>query len=289
MRLEIAKTAGFCFGVRNAIRIAVEKAEEKQAKGIEGGIYTYGPLIHNAQAIADLESKGIVSVDSMDRFPIGTSVVIRAHGISEREEHILKALDLELLDATCPFVKKIHRIVAASEKRVMIFGDKDHPEVRGIRGWCQSEPVIFKDQKELHEALEQGWREPVLVVAQTTFDRYRFEEMVGILQEAGIDAEIRETICEATMQHQMEAVEIAGRSDLMVVIGGKHSSNTKKLAALCESHCAHTIFAETKEDILPEIREWFSGKDVCIGVTAGASTPDYVIEEAAKKLQTIFE
>ncbi len=288
MRLEIAKTAGFCFGVRNAIKIAIEKAEEKQAIHSGEKTYTYGPLIHNAQAIADLESKGIVSVDSIEEFPEGASVVIRAHGISRKEEALLKSLPLELLDATCPFVKKIHRIVAASQKRVMIFGDKDHPEVKGIRGWCQSEPVIFKDQAELKNALEEGWNEPVLVVAQTTFDRYRFEEMVGLLKENGVDAEIRETICEATMQHQMEAVEIAQRSDLMVVIGGKHSSNTRKLAALCESHCAHTIFAETKEDILPEIREWFSKRDVRIGVTAGASTPDYVIEEAAKKLQDIF-
>ncbi|MCF0135885.1 MAG: 4-hydroxy-3-methylbut-2-enyl diphosphate reductase [Lachnospiraceae bacterium] len=287
MHVEIAGTAGFCFGVRNAIR----KAGEAALKA-EGPVYTYGPLIHNVQALGDLEKQGVYALKEGQSVPEGGTVVIRAHGISREEEDYLKSLNITLLDATCPFVKKIHRLVqgAEEETRVIIFGDRNHPEVKGIRGWCREEPLIFKDPQELKTALESEncLKGPFLVVAQTTFDRYRFENMVDMLQQRTAGIKVCNTICEATMQHQQEAVEIARRSDVMVVLGGRSSSNTAKLVELCRQHCPQTVFAETGADLPGDLLEGL-GEKTRVGITAGASTPDQVIREAAERIQSCIK
>lgn len=287
--VTIAGTAGFCFGVRNAIRQAEEAAKTA------GTVYTYGPLIHNAQALKDLENTGVFALEEPYRAPEKSTVIIRAHGISEEEEKKLNAQDIRMLDATCPYVKKIHRIVkneSESEKRqIVIFGDEAHPEVKGICGWCKKAPLVYKNREVLEQDMPSDRH--LLIVEQTTFDRYRFEEMIRLLEEEGYDLRVRNTICEATMRHQEEAVALAKVSDIMVVLGGKNSSNTKKLVDLCRQHCKETIFAQTRDDIEEEklrqmleeiLKEDPEKEEIAIGITAGASTPDYVIHQAAEKL-----
>ena len=278
--IRIAKTAGFCFGVRNAITISEKAAEE-----VQGRVYTYGPLIHNHQAIADLEKKGVFAVDSMDEIPDGATVVIRAHGISEAEEAALRAHTFRVIDATCPFVKKIHRLVRdEKERRIIILGDPDHPEVKGIRGWCNEEPLIYRNLDEIKanppkgpEACPGGYR----LVAQTTFDQYNFSEIIEFCKGCVYNIVVCQTICTATLRHQEEALELASASDAVIVIGGKHSSNTRKLYDLCHSRCEQTYFVESAADV-SSIR--FGGSVKNVGITAGASTPDHTIQEVVRTM-----
>jgi len=277
--IRIAKTAGFCFGVRNAIRISEKAAAEERP------IYTYGPLIHNHQAIADLEEKGIFAVESMDEIPGGATVVIRAHGISEAEEIALRSRALRVIDATCPYVKKIHRLVREEkERRIIILGDPAHPEVKGIRGWCNEEPLIYRNLEEIKacppkspEEEPRGYR----LVAQTTFDQYNFSKIIEFFKGCVYNIFVCQTICTATLQHQEEALELASASDAVIVIGGKHSSNTRKLYDLCHSRCDQTYFVESAADV-SSIRFGSSVKNV--GITAGASTPDHTIQEVVKTM-----
>ncbi len=278
--IRIAKTAGFCFGVRNAIKIS-----EKAASESEHAIYTYGPLIHNHQAIADLEKKGIFAIEKMDEAPEGATVVIRAHGISEAEKKELNARGFHVIDATCPYVKKIHRLVRGeTERKIIILGDPSHPEVKGIKGWCNEEPLIYRNLDEIKanppetaEKLATGY----LLVEQTTFDQYNFSKIVEFFKGCVYNISVCQTICTATLQHQKEALELAGASDAVIVIGGKHSSNTRKLYDLCHSRCEQTFFVESAADV-SSIRFGSSVKNV--GITAGASTPDHTIQEVVKTM-----
>ncbi len=275
MEIKVAKTAGFCFGVSRAIDI-VEKlvAEGKR-------VCTLGAIIHNPQKVRELEEKGVRIVDSPDEVKSGETLVIRSHGVAASVTDRIKELGVSCSDATCPFVLKIHRIVAEHSKNgdtILIAGDKDHPEVQGIIGHCFSECHTFMNCDELDKLFEDVpnlRQKPVCAVVQTTFDRTEWKKTLKKLQKLYTNAKIFDTICSATSDRQSEAEILASESDLMLVIGGKHSSNTNKLYHICKSKCDKTYLIESAPE-LPMDALRTAGQ---IGITAGASTPASIIKE----------
>ena len=272
--VQVAKTAGFCFGVERAVRYA----EEMLLK--DGGpFYSFGPVVHNENVVEELKRKGlqvIRSEEELKDLPPG-KVLIRAHGISKALEERLKAGHFEVIDATCPFVKKIHRTVAeASEKgdRILIVGDPDHPEVQGILGWCGGPSFVLKDE-EMIPAIPFSPSDHVTIVVQTTYQTKKFKKILEILLRLGYSVSIANTICSATRERQEEAEELASHSDVMLVIGSPTSSNSRKLYEICKKQCDHTYFIQNKNDVESE---WFCNVK-CVGITAGASTPRKIIEE----------
>ncbi|MCR5474018.1 MAG: 4-hydroxy-3-methylbut-2-enyl diphosphate reductase [Lachnospiraceae bacterium] len=284
MEVIVAKSAGFCFGVERAVDTVYSEI------GSNEKIYTLGPIIHNDQVVSDLEQKGVTVIDDIEKVKDldGGTVIIRSHGISREEEDILKASALKVVDATCPFVKKIHRIVERSSdegKQVVVIGSKDHPEVRGIIGWCQKDCpvyVIENEQEAADLSLDDG-RE-ITVVSQTTFRLGKFQELVDILREKGYNVDVVNTICNATSKRQEEAERIASEVDMMIVIGDSKSSNTQKLYEICSRECKCTIHVQTKENLeagrIRPLRR--------VGITAGASTPKKIIEEVQNYVRINF-
>ena len=301
MRIVTAEHAGFCFGVQRAIDEAL-----RCAKAAGEPICTYGPLIHNTSAIWDLEQAGVFAIEpeEADRLagmpkhmetdtPGGKkaaavpedakTVVIRAHGVSRQAEESLRRRFGHVVDATCPFVKKIHRIVAeqsAAGRTVVITGAADHPEVLGIRGWIHGKSYVIADEAQAR-ALPLGASEPVCVVSQTTFHYNKFQDLVEIMKENVYDIVAFNTICNATEERQSEAAAIAQTVDAMLVLGGENSSNSKKLFEICQKWCPNTFFLQTSDDLDRSTLQSFDS----IGITAGASTPHYIIEEVQKKCQ----
>ena len=268
----LAKTAGFCFGVHRAVDMAYSMAGKEH-------VYTYGPIIHNESVVEDLAAKGISVVNSMEEaadLPKGI-MIIRSHGISKKEMEQLTELGYEIVDATCPFVKKIHRIVedySAQGYRIIIIGSRNHPEVQAISGWCSRQPVIMETPEEAQLfTAEPG--EKLCLVSQTTFNYNKFQLLVEIISKKGYDIRCLNTICNATEERQTEAREIAGRVDAMIVIGGRHSSNTQKLYDICKNECKNTYYIQTLVDL--DLKAFESIGNV--GITAGASTPNNIIEE----------
>ena len=281
--IRVAKTAGFCFGVRNAVDIARKTAREK-----EGTVYTYGPLIHNESVVRRLEEEGIISVDSLDDLKPGDTVIIRAHGVGEAVYREMAERGLKVIDGTCPRVKSIHRIVQREEaagRTILIFGDPDHPEVKGIDGWCKNPRFIISDEKDLDQLPNPG-EKAFSLVEQTTFNQYKFLKMVEKLKKMSYnDLSVFPTICQATREHQEEAVQLARQSQVMIVIGGKHSSNTRKLFELCKEQCPHTYLIEDADHLpMEEIRICLEKGASTVGVTAGASTPNYIMQEVIGKM-----
>ena len=281
--IRVAKTAGFCFGVRNAVDIARKTAREK-----EGTVYTYGPLIHNESVVRRLEEEGIISVDSLDDLKPGDTVIIRAHGVGEAVYREMEERGLKVIDGTCPRVKSIHRIVQREEaagRTILIFGDPDHPEVKGIDGWCKNPRFIISDENDLDQLPDPG-EKAFSLVEQTTFNQYKFLKMVEKLKKMSYnDLNVFPTICQATREHQEEAVQLARQSQVMIVIGGKHSSNTRKLFELCKEQCPHTYLIEDADHLpLEEIRICLEKGASTVGVTAGASTPNYIMQEVIGKM-----
>ncbi len=280
MEIITAKSAGFCFGVKRA----VDTVYEEIGKG--GNIYTYGEIIHNDEVVRDLEKKNVRvlrSEEELNDLKEGT-VIIRSHGVSRKIYDILEKKDkVKLVDATCPFVIKIHRIVAeesAAGRNIIIIGDSEHPEVQGIIGFSESPVTCIKSEDEA-EAYVPETGKPLSIVAQTTFNLHKFNIIVEILRKKCYDVHTVNTICNATEQRQTEALEIASLADVMIVIGGRHSSNTRKLYEICSERCADTRFIQTVDDLVTD-----SLKDVnCVGITAGASTPNYIIEEVQKHVR----
>ncbi len=275
MEVILAKTAGFCFGVERAVAIAYEEAEKKNFP-----LYTYGPLIHNEEVISDLEKRGVHVIENEEELREiheGT-VIIRTHGAVPRIYDIIRQNGLGLIDATCPFVKKIHRIVQKHSEEgysIMIAGDERHPEVIGIMGWCVNNHIYVVKSKENLENFENKWGEKVCVVSQTTFNAKKFQELVAVCEENDYTDIVVNTICNATDERQKEAREIASQADAMVVIGGKNSSNTRKLYEICKDECDRTYFIQTLDDFAFNNPEEIH----TIGITAGASTPKKIIEE----------
>ncbi len=273
MKIEIAPKAGFCFGVARAVKIAYEKASE-------GSVVTYGMLIHNKDVIDELEKLGIKTVKSLEEIPENSKVIIRAHGISEQEQNLLLEKGAEIIDATCPYVKKIHAIVNKAEGDVIIVGDPEHPEVKGIKGWAKGRVFVVNSEDAAEELLQKNLSENVTIVAQTTIRKDFFKKIENFSKKHFTNAQIFDTICSATDERQKAAEELAQRADAMIVIGGAESSNTKKLYELCLEHCLKTVCVQNEKELKKYINRGFipTSKKL-VGITAGASTPESVIKE----------
>lgn len=278
--IRVAESAGFCFGVKRAIEMAYE------AIGVEPKLYSYGQLIHNKTVTDDLASKGLEIVENLDGLTEGT-LLIRSHGVGKALYDEAEAKGLKILDGTCPFVKKIHNIVhekLAEGMGIIIVGDGTHPEVIGINGWCENAAVILEDE-EAAKTKEIPEKEKYAVVVQTTFRQAKFDKILGILQDRGVNMEVHNTICSATEKRQTEAEELSKTVDKMIVIGGKNSSNTQKLVEICAKNCGNTVHIETICDLV--LNNF--GKDDKIGITAGASTPPAIIKEVVVTMSEALE
>ena len=283
MKVTVAKSAGFCFGVRRAVEQVYHQVKEGKKP-----VYTYGPIIHNDQVVRDLEALGVRVIhaeEELDSISEGT-VIVRSHGVPRRIQEKIEARGLELVDATCPFVKKIHRIVMEESRKgaaVIIAGDESHPEVEGIRGWAEG-PVWVVSRPGDMERLPLSAGKAAVLVAQTTFNYTKFEELVEIFSKKGYDGNVINTVCNATEERQSEARRIARAADAMIVIGGRHSSNTQKLYEICSRECKNTYFVETLVDLDSKPFQSFRH----VGITAGASTPNKIIEEVQKHVGIKF-
>ena len=282
MEVVVAKTAGFCFGVERAVRKVYEQIETGRPP-----IFTLGPIIHNEEVVRDLEGRGVRVLpdeESLKDLKEGT-VIIRSHGVGRAVYDRIKARGLSVVDATCPFVKKIHRVVQEQNglgRRVIIIGDKDHPEVQGIRGWGDEKTLVVKDEAEMAD-LPDLTGEKLCIVSQTTFNYNKFQDLVEKFSEKGYDIFVLNTICNATQERQVEAGRIASQVDAMIVVGGKSSSNTRKLYEICRKECKNTYYIQTLGDFDPE-----SVSSVrSVGITAGASTPKNIIEEVHTNVRGI--
>ncbi len=283
MEIRLAKSAGFCFGVKRAVEQVYSHAENGQ------NIFTYGPIIHNEEVVRDLESKGVSVIDgeSLSTVQEGT-VIIRSHGVEKKVCDRIQSLGLTCVDATCPFVKRIHKVVekeSAAGKQIVIIGNAGHPEVIGIMGWSSTPAIVIETEEEAEDfALNE--EKDVCVVSQTTFNYIKFNKIVEKLLKKGYNMSVVNTICNATEERQTEAREIAREADVMIVIGGKHSSNTKKLYEICARECEHTYFIQTLADLkLEELPKKSVG---LVGITAGASTPNNIIEEVQNYVRINF-
>ena len=288
MKVKTAKTAGFCFGVKRA----VDKVYELIENGVSP-IYTLGPIIHNEEVVSDFEKKGVtvISEEDIPKLREGT-VVIRSHGVGRRIYDMLKTAGISFVDVTCPFVLKIHRIVereSRAGKQIIIFGDPSHPEVKGICGWCEGSCTVLRNREDAENFVPDPGRIPC-IVSQTTFNYNKFKELVEILCKKRYDNNvlnidnILNTICNATEERQKEAKNIAGEVDTMLVVGGRHSSNTQKLFEICKEECENTYYIQTPVDLDSEMFHHSS----YVGITAGASTPKKIIEEVQEHVRIKF-
>ena len=282
--IRLAKTAGFCFGVSRA----VQKVYEEAAKA-SGPVYTYGPVIHNEEVVRDLEKKGVKVLHSEEELlelQEGT-VIIRSHGVGKRIYDICAGKDrVRLVDATCPFVGKIHDIIrkeSAEGRKILIIGDASHPEVQGIRGWSMENTDIAASWEDVQK-LDISSCDKLSVVAQTTYNSKKFVEVIDKLKNLVYDIRCFNTICNATQERQTEARNIASEADAVIVIGGKSSSNTRKLVEICREECDNVFFIQTAEDLKPLTLTSFDR----IGITAGASTPQNIIEEVQNIVRSEF-
>lgn len=284
MKITVADTAGFCFGVNRAVKLVYRLLEEGRR------VYTLGPIIHNPQLVEELAQRGVVIAEDPMEVPSGATLVIRSHGVPLDTIERARRLQVEYADATCPFVAKIHRIVhqaGQTGRTVLIAGDPDHPEVQGIRGHCIGESYVFKNAKELAD-LEKKYpdlgNKDLCVVAQTTFSVSEWENCLKIVKRVYTNASIFDTICNATSERQAEAVTLSQNSDLMLIIGGRQSSNTAKLRDVCKQNC-ETFLIETADEV-PAQKIAQANR---IGVTAGASTPASIIKEVLETMTEILE
>jgi len=281
--ITLAKSAGFCFGVDRAVNLVFDLLDKNQK------VTTLGPIIHNPQLVKKLADRGVRIIDSPTQANNDEVIVIRSHGVTSDVYDQLKKYSLKYEDATCPFVAKIHKIVAENSvdsKTVIIAGDKNHPEVIGIKGHCKSTAYVISDSDELEELyhkLDENEKNNTIIVAQTTYNKGYWNKCVLIAKKLYTNVKIFDTICSATNIRQSEAEQLAKINDLMVVIGGNQSSNTIKLGQVCLEYCK-TVLIETKDELY---NIDFSAYDR-IGITAGASTPAYIIEEVLKTMSEIL-
>ena len=283
MEVIVAKTAGFCFGVKRAVEQVYEQIEKA-----ERPVYTFGPIIHNEQVVEDLAQKGVRVIDTEEELETvcDAIVIIRSHGVGKHIYDLLERNGVTVVDATCPFVKKIHRIVQeqqAAGRRVIIVGNPDHPEVQGIRGWGDEGTLVVENADQI-ENLPVSTKDKLCVVAQTTFNYNKFQDLVEKFEKKGYDILVLNTICNATQERQVEAKRIASEVDAMIVIGGRNSSNTQKLYEICRKECKNTYFIQTLGDFNPECVNSVRS----VGITAGASTPRKIIEEVHTNVRIKF-
>ncbi|MDE6687536.1 MAG: 4-hydroxy-3-methylbut-2-enyl diphosphate reductase [Lachnospiraceae bacterium] len=305
MEIILAKTAGFCFGVKRAVDQVYEQLKQKKP------IYTYGPIIHNEEVVRDLVEKGVRIIETEEELAALRNgvVIIRSHGVPERIITLLKEKGLEYIDMTCPFVKRIHEIVSKESvhSHIVIIGNPGHPEVEGIRGWSKTPAAVIATKEEacLYDLEEYGCRNgvisdkngqnhpveqsgktgsPICIVSQTTFNYNKFQELIEIFIKKGYDINIMNTICDATRKRQAEAKEIASDADIMIVVGDTQSSNSRKLYEICRQECTRTYFVQTSRDLELKVDDTVRK----IGITAGASTPNNIIEEVQNYVRSIF-
>ena len=282
MKVELAKSAGFCFGVEKAVNTVYEEA--KKGNDI---VYTLGPIIHNEEVVKDMKKRGVeaVKIEDLASLPKGT-VIIRSHGVSREIFNFVKRSGHRVVDATCPFVKKIHAIVSVQSgkgKTVVIIGNPEHPEVMGIRGWGDENTYAVENIEQFVN-LELKKDEEIIIVAQTTFNHKKFQEIIDKISILGYDVRCFNTICNATQERQAEAKKIASNVDAMIVIGDKKSSNTGKLVEICQEECKNTVFIQTLEDLNYDALLSVDS----VGITAGASTPKHIIEEVQNIVRSKF-
>ena len=285
MNVELAKTAGFCFGVKRAVDTVYQQIEQYRGEKI----FTYGPIIHNEEVIKDLRSHGVEVLNDEEELKTADAdvVVIQSHGVAKYIYDIMEERGITCVDATCPFVKKIHKIVAeksAEGSYIVIVGNGEHPEVQGIRGWAGEQVTVVQTPEDAERFELPDKDQKVCIVAQTTFNYNKFKELVEIISKKRYDIVVLNTICNATKERQTEARQIAARVDAMVVIGDKRSSNTQKLFEICKEECLNTYYIQTLDDL--DINQLRSVESV--GITAGASTPNKIIEEVQNNVRINF-
>ena len=282
MKIIMAEHAGFCFGVNRAVSCVYDLIDKNKK------IYTYGPIIHNEEVVKDLENHGVTVIDSLENLnelETGT-VVIRAHGVPESVYSILADSKMEIIDETCPFVKRIHNIVSEySEKgyKIIIVGASEHPEVIGIKGWANDDAVVVENIEEAQKITIDKDID-VCIVAQTTYNLKKFQEIVEIIQNKAYNVNVVNTICNATKERQESADKIASLVDVIIVIGSSTSSNTRKLYDICKLKCERTYLIQTVDDL---DFDFFKSASL-VGITAGASTPNKIIEEVQDYVRINF-
>jgi len=277
LKIKVAQSYGSCFGVKRAIKIAEDTKNS----------YTYGPLIHNNQEITRLDKQYNVKLrTNLSDFKIGDKAIVRTHGIEKNELKELKEKNIEVIDATCPFVTKPQQIVEQMSNHgydIVIFGDEEHPEIKGVKSYASSNVqtvvvVSIDDLKKFY------LKDRVAVIAQTTKRVDQFLKITNYLIRRHKEVRVFNTICNATFDNQSAASDLAIESDVMIVIGGKNSSNTKQLLNICLDHCKDSYLIESENELE---YNWFKNKKQC-GITAGASTPDWIIEKIINKIKTTY-
>ena len=281
MKVILAENAGFCWGVKRVVKLTEEKIAQSDKK-----IFTHGPLIHNQEVIRKLEEKGIctlpanVSDERLNALPVGASIIIRAHGVPPEEYQKLSDAGLSVINGTCPHVVIIQKKVKEAfllGRIVLILGDKGHAEVIGLLGYCPGRGYIISDEKDIEKIPDN---KPVTVVAQSTLDKKTFDKLTNIIKKKWTDSQIIDTRCDATTDRQDEAIELCEKADLMIIIGGKNSANTNRLAQICSDEGIPAYHIEN----VVELAEINFDKIEIVGVTAGASTPDWIIESVVERL-----
>lgn len=279
MEVRIAEKAGFCFGVKRAMKMAWDELENN-----DNNVYSLGPLIHNKQAVDRYKEKGLMEKESLDKIPNDSKLIIRSHGVPEKVYTESKSKHMDIVDTTCPFVKKIHDIVKEFYDKgytIIIVGNAAHPEIIGINGWCNNDAIVINSEEEI-DNISFNPEDKYCVVSQTTANLENFDKIVKKLNTKINNLTVKNTICSATKERQLSAMVLAKEVDCMIVIGGKHSSNTQKLVNICKD-TVPTFSIETKEELEEDKLKGFK----VAGVTAGASTPDWIIDEVIQYLKEI--
>ncbi len=281
MEVITAKNSGFCFGVKRAVDSVYEQLDSGST------IYTYGPIIHNEQVVSELAGQGVKVIDSVEDLKNirEGKIIIRSHGVKKEIFDIIKQQGLEVIDATCPFVKKIHGIVenmSREGKYIIVIGSPTHPEVEGIVSYVTGDYSVIENEEEAAHFSIDRERE-ICVVSQTTFNKNKFQELVEIFNKKGYYVSVANTICNATEERQTEAKRIASNVDAMIVIGGAGSSNTQKLFEICRRECENTQYIQTLDDLVLNFKSIKS-----VGITAGASTPKKIIQEVQSYVRANF-
>lgn len=271
--ITLQESAGFCYGVERAIDMAISNAP----------IYSYGELIHNKDAIRNLKKKGIDIIDNLDdiRAKGLDKILIRSHGIGRSEYEKIKELNVKIIDATCPFVIKIHNIVKNENKSIIILGDKSHPEVKGIIGWCKGKYYVINDEEQINTLPKEN---EYILVSQTTLNINIFNNIVDKIKNNGYNVIIYNTVCSATKIRQEDALNLSKKSDVIIIVGDKNSSNTRKLYCICKENCDNAYYIQNAKELK---KMWFDNKQK-VGITAGASTPKYIIEEVISNVRNFF-
>lgn len=272
MKIELASSYGFCFGVKRAIKIA-ENAKDAA---------TIGPLIHNNEEINRLKINfNVKTLEGISEITEEKKAIIRTHGITKNDLSKLKNSDIKIIDATCPFVTKPQQICEKMSKEgydIVIFGDENHPEVKGVKSYADGKVYVVLDESELDNI---KLSQKVAVVSQTTRKVEKFMQIVNYLMLKTKEVRVFNTICNATLENQEAVKELAERADIMIIIGGKNSSNTKQLYLISKNFCNDSYLIENESELN---EEWFRNKNHC-GVSAGASTPDWIIQNVVKKIE----